>query len=52
MEIIDRIVITILLVAAILRPTSADWIYGTAIVIIWIIWEGMILIVDKYVKKH
>jgi len=49
MNTIDRIVVTILFMGAILRPTEIikvedSWIYGFAIVATWLLWEGMIII--------
>lgn len=48
---LDRVVLTILFMAAILRPTRIDWIWSISVVIVWLIWEGMILIEEKYLCK-
>ena len=46
MNTIDRIVVTILFMGAILRPTEIEssWIYGFSIVVTWLLWEGMIIV--------
>ena len=47
MEIIDRVVLTILFMAAIIRPTEPTYLFGFSIVIVWLIWEGMVQLMNR-----
>jgi len=44
MNTIDRIMITILFMGAILRPTEVSWIYVFSIVVVYLLWEVMIIV--------
>ena len=43
MNMIDRVVITILFMSATIRPAEPSWLFAFAIVVVWLLWEGMVI---------
>jgi len=49
---IDRVVLSILFMGAILRPTEPSYLFGFSIIIVWLIWEAMIFIVFRWKRSE
>ena len=51
MNMIDRIIITIFMIGALYRPTELDFVFGTLIIVVWLLWEFSIFIMFKWKRS-
>jgi hypothetical protein len=47
MNIMDRVIISILFSGAILRPTEPHWTYMLMVIVVFLVWQGCVELINK-----